>query len=286
MNRPITAQLVGGLGNQLFTYYAVAAVAATHNAPLRIDSSRVAHGVSAEIFDLPGQWLASDNTRTLARGMRQLTQRATRRIGLQSQSLGRMLNYYESREPGDDPSLFAQRPGTTMRGYFQSWRTVNASYRLGIQRKLMLRSPSQWLLDVQRQAVTDVPVAVHVRRGDYAANNVFGLLSTGYYSEALQHLRNQGHTGPVWLFSDDLHAAKEIVPEPWVPMRSPVGPQEELLAMSSASAFVTANSSFSWWGAWLSQSSNVVAPDTWFKASPEPAGLVPPSWTRITSQWA
>jgi hypothetical protein len=279
MKSPITAQLVGGLGNQLFTYYAAASVAAAHGVPLRIDISRVSHGVSADVFGLPGEWMGEE-------GFGSLTSRIRRRIVHHSPSLGRLLHYYESHGPGEDPLLFHQKPGTTIRGYFQSWRVIDTAYRLGVQQDLELHSPSKWLMRIQERATVEAPVAVHVRRGDYANHGVFGLLSANYYEEALQRLRHQGHTGPVWLFSDDLDAAKKIVPEPCQPMRSPVGPQEEILAMSSASAFVTANSSFSWWGAWLSGSRNVVAPDAWFKASPEPSGLVPPWWTRIVSQWS
>jgi hypothetical protein len=285
MSRPITAQLVGGLGNQLFTYYAAAALAAKRSVPLRIDPSRSAHGVSAQVFNLPGEWLPDRADGTSHGRRHSLVSRLTRRITRQVPALGGLLRYYESREPGEDPHLLEQGPGTTIRGYFQSWKTVEAAYRLGAKKELSLKSPSDWLVTAQQQAAVEDPIAVHVRRGDYASSGVFGLLSAEYYGEALERLRRRGLRGPIWLFSDDPEVAVEIIDAPCEVMASPVGPQEELLAMSRAAAFVTANSSFSWWGAWLSGSKHVVAPGEWFKESPEPAGLVPPWWTRISSRW-
>ena len=68
MPRPITVRLIGGLGNQLFGYYAGAALAARHHTTLRLDTSWTRHGITdhgIEILnlDLPGEWLPSDSLR-------------------------------------------------------------------------------------------------------------------------------------------------------------------------------------------------------------------------------
>jgi len=286
MSRPITAQLVGGLGNQLFTYYAASALAAKWAVPLRIDASRAAHGVSAQVFGLPGEWLPDFADEASRSWRHRLAPRLTRRITRTVPVFAGLFRYYESVNPGEDPHLLNQVPGTTVRGYFQSWKTVEAAYEYGARRVLSLSSPSEWLVEAQRRAAAESPIAVHVRRGDYASSAVFGLLSADYYREALQQLRQEGLRGPIWLFSDDLDAAADLIHEPFEVMCSPVGAQEELLAMSRTAAFVAANSSFSWWGAWLSGSRHVIAPREWFNNSPEPVGLVPPWWTRIPSHWA
>jgi hypothetical protein len=173
----------------------------------------------------------------------------------------------------------------TIRGYFQSWRTVQAAYDLGAPRHLYLRESSTWLSEALGEAQSTRPIAVHVRRGDYAASDSFGVLSRGYYELALRTLRTRGVDGPIWVFSDDPEAAGKAVPDWSRTMTSPSGPQEELILMSNAAAVVTANSSFSWWAAWLSGSHHVVAPATWFKSAEEPEGLIPPWWTRIASTW-
>lgn len=56
-----------------------------------------------------------------------------------------------------------------------------------------------------------------------------------------------------------------------------------MLAMSHAAAVVIANSTFSWWGAWMAaKGTPVIAPDPWFSSGPAIEGLIPPEWTRIS----
>lgn len=287
MKHSITVQLVGGLGNQLFTYYAGAALAGLIGVPLRIDSSRVAHGISAECFDLPGDWIPLESVGLKgALGRLGIRSRIVRKASTRIPALGRVLRYYESKTPGFDPRLFAQPAGTTLRGYFQSWSTVQAAYDMGATKALNLREFSPWLVQAVDEARDTRPLAVHVRRGDYKTSPSFGLLSRDYYVLAIDALRAQGMAGPIWVFSDDPQAAMDLVPGDTRIMRSPIGPQEELVLMSHAAGVVTANSSFSWWAAWLSCKPQVVTPASWFKTAEEPAGLVPPWWTRVKSTWA
>lgn len=285
VTKAITAQLVGGLGNQLFTYCAASAVAASHNVPLHIDLRRIAHGVGIDKFDLPGSWTKQEAHSSARHLPHDLYARTIRRLSRDFPKASRFLKYYEPTYPGYDPLLMQVRPGTKIRGYFQSWQNVEMAYEFGTPRVLRLHYESTWLQEMIQQAREQMPIAVHIRRGDYTSSDGFGLLDASYYEGGLQALREQGLSGPIWVFSDDLDAAARVLSEPFTSVLSPVGPQEELVLMSQASGFVTANSSFSWWGSWLSRGRPVVAPTVWFKSAPEPQGLIPPWWTRIPSYW-
>lgn len=99
-------------------------------------------------------------------------------------------------------------------------------------------------------------IAVHVRRGDYD-NRYYTILGRDYYDKALSLLPDL----PVILFSDDMEEAANIVdgrgyhsPNPWV----------DLAMMTRAKYHVIANSTFSWWGAWLSGADKIIAPAQWF----------------------
>lgn len=285
MPRPITVRLIGGLGNQLFGYYAGAALAGLRGAPLRLDTSWTRHGITdhgiaIRDLDLPGDWPAEGRRgRLLAPGT--LGGRATSKAVREIPALARMLRVYEASAVGHDPSLLQQPAGTRLRGYFQSWRIVSTALDFGYPRRPELRERSEWLDRMVERAAAERPISVHVRRGDYAKVAEFGLLGGDYYDRALAHLRERGIDGPVWIFSDDPAAAREIVDGEIVSADSP-GPAAELLAMSHARAHVIANSTFSWWGAWMNAPRTpVVAPEPWFAAGPSIEGLIPPEWDRL-----
>jgi hypothetical protein len=114
---------------------------------------------------------------------------------------------------------------------------------------------------------------LNVRRGDYtkAVNQqTLGLASAAYYARALRLLRRLGVSGPVFVVSDELDLAMAELAD--IPDLQPIAPPagtdliEIVLAMSRAHAMVMANSTFSWWAAWLGDRPDrpVIAPRPWF----------------------
>ena len=292
MPRPITVRLIGGLGNQLFGYYAGAALAAKHDATLRLDTSWTRHGITdhgIEIlrFALPGEWISNESLRARLSAPGTIPGRAWAKAIREVPALGRPLRIHEARGVGHDPTLFDQPPGTRLRGYFQSWRTVQNAVDSGYPRRPNLKQPSGWLQQIIERAERERPLAVHVRRGDYLKVDEFGLLGPSYYEAAIDRLRSEGVSGPIWLFSDHPEAAGQALgrhAEDAQPITSPDGPATEMLAMSYAAGNVIANSTFSWWGASMNAPRTpVIAPDPWFASGPPVDGLIPPEWTRLPS---
>lgn len=287
MPKPITARLIGGLGNQLFGYYAGAALAAHLRTSLRLDTSWTRHGITdhgIEIlqFDLPGDWLSNDALRAKLAAPGTIPGRAVAKAMREIPALRKPFRIHEAPGVGDDPTLFAQPPGTQLRGYFQSWRIVEYAVNAGYPRRPRLKRPSTWLDETIRRAHDQQPIAVHVRRGDYVKVDEFDLLGGAYYEPAITRLRDAGVTGPIWLFSDEPDIARAALgrhADQAEPVISPDGPATEMLAMSYAAANVIANSTFSWWGAWMGAPGRpVVAPDPWFANGPTIDGLIPPAW--------
>ncbi len=291
MPRPITVRLIGGLGNQLFGYYAGAALAARHHTTLRLDTAWTRHGITdhgIEIvtFDLPGEWLPNDSLRAKLAAPGTLPGRAVAKALRDIPALRTPLRIHQAPGVGHDPTLLDQPPGTRLRGYFQSWQIVEYAVASGYPRRPRLKAPSAWLDTAIHRARQEQPVAVHVRRGDYAKVDEFGLLGPAYYEPAIAHLRDQGLTGPIWLFSDEPALARSALgqyAEQAEAISSPDGPATEMLAMSYAAGNVIANSTFSWWGAWMGAPGRpVVAPDPWFVAGPSIDGLIPPTWVTLS----
>ena len=290
MPRPITVRLVGGLGNQLFGYYAGAALAAHLGVPLVLDTSWTRygitdHGIEILTLDLPGEWRSNSSLRARLSAPGTIPGRAVAKAIREVPALRKPLRIYEAPGVGEDPHLFDQPPGTRLRGYFQSWRIVESAVDAGYPRRPTLKRPSSWLRDLEQRARRERPIAVHVRRGDYAKVDEFGLLGPAYYEPAISRLREQGIGGPLWLFSDEPDIGRAALGRyagDAQPIVSPDGPATEMLAMSHAAAHVIANSTFSWWGAWMNDPGTpVVAPDPWFASGPEVHGLIPPSWARL-----
>lgn len=128
-------------------------------------------------------------------------------------------------------------------------------------------------------------IALHVRRQDYLDLQQFhGTLDINYYREAVARIRRQAafHC-PVVVFSDDPTWCQNNLPSDFQ-IQSDGDKYEDLKQMSSCDYHVIANSSYSWWAAWLSQQRLVVAPKQWFsdpRMQEQSMDICPDHWTRI-----
>jgi len=108
------------------------------------------------------------------------------------------------------------------------------------------------------------PIALHIRRGDFLKNSGNHHNQTlDYYKEALK--RFPAHRQVV-IFSDDPQwcMKQELFSGDRFLVSEAAGPYHDLYLMTQCSDFIIANSSFSWWGAWLANGSKVIAPKKWF----------------------
>ncbi len=135
------------------------------------------------------------------------------------------------------------------------------------------------------------PVALHVRRGDYTlTSSGFNSVAIDYYKKAIALIDEK-----VWgkkeflIFSDDIPWAEQhIVPllthhNAIIVYQEGLTVPEELFLMSTCSHFIIANSTFSWWGAWLGETAEtvVVAPHQWSQTAGFPSSPVPQRWCTI-----
>ncbi|VVB50901.1 Glycosyl transferase family 11 [uncultured archaeon] len=134
-------------------------------------------------------------------------------------------------------------------------------------------------------------VMIGVRRGDYLVSSYHGVMTSEYYLRGLSAL---GVQKPIlFVFSDDPVWCRRVLamelPHPIhifqgdVSVPNHLGREDvDLWLMSQCSNFVIGNSTFHWWGAWLSTRFNVVAPKNWFASSKEdPRDICPEHWLRV-----
>lgn len=112
-------------------------------------------------------------------------------------------------------------------------------------------------------------VSIHVRRGDYAAYGM-RILEVDYYMKAIQEILNKVKNPIFYLFSDDFEEAEKLLQSfnvSFVSVRNNTGNDsyKDIFLMSHCKHNIIANSSFSWWGAWLNNNPNklVIAPKEW-----------------------
>jgi hypothetical protein len=300
----ITVSLIGGLGNQMFQYAAGKALAERHRVPLVLDVSGfkdyalrpflldrllVPEAIASVRAD-PAQRPEMNFKRAQWKGR---IDRLLAKAGLPKLAPSPR----EYREPHFhyDPAFEALGRRTALFGYFQSERYFS-SIAAGLRGWFSPREPlgSAAAATLARIETSRLPVSVHVRRGDYLKPGTIehhGILSEPYYREALSRLETgAGEGAELFVFSDDAAAAEQVlnfVPKPrLVHVRGdPERPWEDMALMARCRHHVIANSSFSWWGAWLNPSPDkiVVAPRAWFVGTElgKAVDIYPPGWILV-----
>jgi hypothetical protein len=123
--------------------------------------------------------------------------------------------------------------------------------------------------------------SLHIRRGDYLnLSKKHPILAVNYYEKALEILNPSGN---IFIFSDDIEWCKKNIIRSnsiFVDGNSNI---EDLAQMSNCKDNIIANSSFSWWGAWLNRNPNkrIICPNNWYCNNTEDKDLIPEIWNRI-----
>lgn len=283
----IIARLNGGLGNQLFQYACGRALADHWNVPLKLDTSAYFAG-GARSYALGPYALKAEV----------LNASAVHRL-MEPRCLGRWMDRLAGRirpccyqEPSFhfDHTLVDLEPPLLLDGYWQSERYFRPlRFQLQSELSLSLEGPNATMAAA---IATTNSVAVHVRRGDYlsnpAASVCHGTCPPDYYRHAAEIIEHSA--GPVhyYLFGDDPAWARKALdflsPATIVDINAPQGAHFDLELMRRCRHHIIANSTLSWWGAWLADAGDkiVITPKRWFlDSAKDTRDLIPSSWHRI-----
>jgi hypothetical protein len=276
----IVVRLQGGIGNQLFQYAAAYALSRRLGCPLAMDLSiyekEKVRRYALDQFNIPQRIVPPPFLRTGSPVM----QRAMAAFGLRP-----FLTY---REPHCqyDPRFLNLSPPVQIRGYFQSERYF-APVASELRGQMKLAVPlSEPAMKVAREiAASRMPISIHARRGDYLLSEGQAL-DIAYFQQAYSIMNALvAKQATYFVFSDDYEYAEagfEFLPDRVIVRGDPHRAWEDLVLMSQCRHHVIANSSFSWWGAWLNSSSDkrVIGPRRWFAESIatryNPIDLYPP----------
>ena len=242
----IYLNLVGGLGNQIFIFARALSLARQY--PVGLIDSCNQYGCQLGHFSITLPILPHP-------GWRYISERSLR---------------FDTSPEIEDPCI--------LNGYFQTEKYFSHISEV-LKAELTLRDAPSAAAQKFAEQISATPnsVMVHVRRGDYLtwAAQRHGALPMGYYESAAA--RFKGHN--FFLFSDDPSCT---LPVPHTKVQCT--PHEEIWLMSKCKDAIIANSSFSWWGAWLGadKTGTVIAPKQWFRTGNEDAAdIVPDRWLRL-----
>jgi hypothetical protein len=179
---------------------------------------------------------------------------------------------------------------TLLLGYFQSYRWAdNLEVKKELSSIAYFRS-SEIIEKYVFESKSERPLIVHVRLGDYLSEQKFGIPSKDFYKIAISSILQIGKCKSIWLFSDELQKAQSYLPaDIKVPIRLipeiEGSPAATLEVMRLGAGYVIANSTFSWWAAFLrkNEEAEIIAPMPWFSGMEDPIDLIPPNWQRINS---
>jgi hypothetical protein len=288
--------LKGGMGNQMFQYALAAIIAKRNNTELFIDKSffRIA-GVTQHTsrnFELK---VFNNDYKEASSEQKMIF----RKLSFTNQIKKKLkLNYpktYYEQSFSFNPEILKLKTPLYLNGYFQSYRYLSGDE---IFIKSQFEFSSQKLDENNYRLLNAIKkynsISVHIRRGDYvndqSTQKFHGNCGLAYYREALDYFMKE-KKAILFFFSDDIAWVKQnfntlSYNKVFVDQNKNENSWKDMLLMSSCKHNIIANSSFSWWAAWLNSYKNkiIIAPKIWF-ANPDQErkteDLIPREWIRL-----
>jgi hypothetical protein len=300
----IIVHLVGGLGNQMFQYALGRHLAEKQSTILKLDVSGFQtyklrrYGLHCfHIWEHIATQTEIDSLhRENNRRIKHFVRRVLRKLNSNLANVILPPNplFFEERYFRFDPVVLQKTAPLYLRGYWQSEK-----YFSEIQEILRREFEIKYKQDPESRRISDLiqstnSISLHVRRADYVQdphiNQIYGTCDQSYYDRSIQHLITSVKDPHFFIFSDDPAWVKVGLklgfPATVVEHNGPFRDYEDLRLMSQCKHNIIANSSFSWWGAWLNENPEkiVIGPQRWFadeERNAQAQDVVPEGWVRL-----
>lgn len=282
--------LSGGLGNQMFEYAAGRALSIRHKTTLFIDlqvlhktSKATKRSYELSVFGIANTASSFWGHKIAIRLFGKIKKRPIA-FGI----LGLLNIFRDERAQCYDRKFEVLSDKTTLFGYFQNenyFKDISEQLRTDFQFATPLDDRNSKIRDKMRQTTS---VSLHIRRGDYVnLNSNLPILDTAYYEKAIEYMTSRIANPSFFVFSDDMAWVKQNInlsgfDHEFIDWNTGKNSYIDMQLMSLCQHNVIANSSFSWWAAWLNANPNkwVIAPSQWYKndTGMYPDGFFPEKW--------
>ncbi len=290
----IIVRLIGGLGNQLFQYAAARHLAEIHGTDLKIDVSAFEtyklHKYSLWPFNIREHFASPEEVAALTVRKQGAVERVLRRI-LRWPS-GPVPSYINEKHFHYDPDILKLSNNIYLEAYCQSEKYFVDIIEI-IREEFTVKIPQKGEdKRVAEQISSCESVSLHIRRQDYISNpktkQIHGICGVEYYLRCVEKLVQSVSNPHFFVFSDDPEWAYDNLKLPYtttiVHHNGPDKNYEDMRLMSQCKYNIIANSSFSWWGAWLNENPEkiIIVPKKWFNdTSIDTRDLIPDGWVKI-----
>jgi hypothetical protein len=278
----ILVKLIGGLGNQMHQYAFGKLVANRLNEELYFETNDIAYNnkkkkfasrelLLGNVFDL------QEPLRTKADmpefiNFNPLLRKIFSNIYLFSRRIKSQIEEF----PLETDNLYAKiTPDTFLKGTWVAYKTLQKERKDVLSFFRFKEKITSKFVEFKKSCYEQQSVAIHIRRGDYLwqQHKDFNICSLDYYREAVSVIRQQIETPSFYVFSDDQDWCKENLDffqkgeVIYVDFNNADNPGEDLYCMSCCKHFIIPMSTFSYWGAFLSEhaSKTVIAPQKWIE---------------------
>lgn len=291
----IITNLIGGLGNQMFQYAAAKSISVKYNTPLLLDIDGFNNYTLHNGFELKRVFNISAEIASKAEKNQVLgiySSEIIRKL-LKRLNFGKLIPSFLVLEPSFKywPKIINVPLDCYLDGYWQSdkyFKEIEGVIRSDFNFQIPLSDENRYLASIIENSNS---ISLHIRRGDYAKDlktlSTHGLCSIDYYDSAIGYILGKIQSPYFFIFSDDIDWAKENIkldfPCLFINNNVRENSYVDMQLMSMCKHNIIANSSFSWWGAWLNKNESkvVVAPQKWFVSNLEIDDLIPENWVTL-----
>jgi hypothetical protein len=287
----VVARIEGGLGNQLFQYAAARSLADRLQCDLALDLRGLEENgdrpFQLDLYRIRAFIADSNQLRDLPKPRVSRWSRVRQNLSLAAPDIFPFPNFWPKSFAFDQTFDRIAHPKYLI-GYWQSEKYFEWN-RCRLLKDIQLITPLPGDSCLLEEIRSKCSVALHIRRGDYVSNasaaQFHGLCDLSYYEFAIANLSSRFPDLTVFVFSDEPEWARKNLrlnaPTRIIDSHSAEKGYMDLELMRVCQHHVIANSSFSWWGAWLCQSTDqlVYAPKRWFSdATTNTSDVIPAHW--------
>lgn len=285
----VIVKIIGGLGNQMFQYtYAKALEQKGHEVKIDIsafETYKLHGGYQLDKYNIDLDSSIKDENDKFYKNT--FFYKVLRRFGM---DFSRRI---KEKSLLFDKKLLEIDDNSYLDGYFQCEKYFKDIREIILKQFTINQDISNYTKEIKNKIQNfQNSCSLHIRRGDFVNStniNIHGACDIEYYKKAIQYLEEKVENINYFIFSDDIEWVKEnlaIQNAIYIDSKEKRIPHEDIYLMSLCKNNIIANSSFSWWGAWINRNENkiVIAPKRWFaddKLENQSKDIVCESWVRI-----